>query len=517
MLCRYSNMAIRSLSILILLLVGTNGRTTAFGLQEGKPQPTSAVLPAAQADGSSPRSSDDDELAPRPTPVTRVEMKNLLENMKYRKERVSLPPISEEEQNRNDGRAASYESRLSSLYLPGGSGARGYMNFGGSSNRSPRPNNNRPNDGRPNDNRPVQEQDPAITLEYGFKTRLFWLASRVNNCQYCLGHQESKLLAVGMSDDDIAALDLDWSSFPVSEQTAFALARRLTLEPQRLSDKDLDACREHFTDLQILEMILSVAGNNAINRWKEGVGVPQSSTGGSFGAGNTDGHSYLTDTNPELATRVSAILEGIPSAVTSPRILTQRDLQKTSSSISVAEGLLLARTRQARLTVKSKEETRALFNDLELPEVTPQWIRVLANFPIAGKRQVTALLAAEKNLDLSDLTRARLAWVIARQNGAWYSLAQADATLTSLGQTRAQILELETFETSDSVETLTSRDRALLIVARNLAASPVVLTDAEAARAIELAGPRDFVQTVHYTAMRSLFDRFTEACFLPSE
>lgn len=512
MLCRFSNMAIRSLSILILVLVGTNGRTAAFGMQEGISQPTSAVLPVAPTDGSSPRSSDDDDLAPRPTPVTRVEMKNLLENMKYRKERVSLPPISEEERNQSDGRAGSYESRLSSLYLPGGSGARGYMNFGGSSNRSPRPNNNRPNDGRP-----AQEQDPALTLDYGFKTRLFWLASRVNNCQYCLGHQESKLLAVGMSDDEIGALDLDWSSFPPGEQAAFALARRLSLEPQRLSDKDLDACREYFSELQILEMILSVSGNNAINRWKEGVGVPQSRTGGSFGAGNTDGHSYLTATNPELATKASAIVEGIPSAVTSPRIMTQRDLKKTSSSISVAEGLLQARNRQARLPVKSNEETHALFDGLELPEVAPQWMRVLANFPIAGKRQVTALLAAEKNLDLNDLTRARLAWVIARQNGAWYSLAQADATLTSLGQTRAQILELDTFETSDSVETLTPRDKALLTVARNLGASPVVLTDAEAARAIELAGPRDFVQTVHYTAMRSLFDRFTEACFLPTE
>jgi hypothetical protein len=43
----------------------------------------------------------------------------------------------------------------------------------------------------------------------------------------------------------------------------------------------------------------------------------------------------------------------------------------------------------------------------------------------------------------------------------------------------------------------------------------VQLTDAEAQRAIELAGPREFVQSVHYTAMRSLLDRFTEASGLP--
>ena len=33
--------------------------------------------------------------------------------------------------------------------------------------------------------------------------------------------------------------------------------------------------KRHFTDNQILEMVLSMAGNNQINRWKEGAGVPQ--------------------------------------------------------------------------------------------------------------------------------------------------------------------------------------------------------------------------------------------------
>jgi hypothetical protein len=107
--------------------------------------------------------------------------------------------------------------------------------------------------------------------------------------------------------------------------------------------------------------------------------------------------------------------------------------------------------------------------------------------------------------------------VIARQNGAWYSLAESDARLIKLGQTREQILLLEKFDEVKSEETLTARDKALLTVAKNLAASPVVLTDVEAQHAIDLAGPRDFVQTVHYTSMRSLFDRFTEASGLPAD
>ena len=71
-------------------------------------------------------------------------------------------------------------------------------------------------------------EDPAMTLDYRFKTSLFWIASRANNCQYCLGHQESKLLSAGMTEDQIAALDSDWAEFSPAEQAAFVYARRLS-------------------------------------------------------------------------------------------------------------------------------------------------------------------------------------------------------------------------------------------------------------------------------------------------
>ena len=446
--------------------------------------------------------------APRPTPVHRDAMKRLLEDMKKRKERVSLPPISEEEKTQNDGRPVNYESRLTRFFLPNTPGARGYLNFSGSPTRTP---------ANANSNRPALEPDPALTLDYGFKTRLFWIASRANNCQYCLGHQESKLLAVGMSDDLIAALDLDWSAFPESEQAAFALARRLTLEPQTLTDNDIQECRKHYSDLAILEMVLSVAGNNAINRWKEGVGVPQSTTGGNFGAGHTEEHSYLTVTSPEFTNKRSIIIESSGAGGESNVVPTKWNGTKLKKLPSVVEGLQIAKERTIRLPIRSVDETKKILGELVTVDVVPNWMRLLANFPIAGKRQVSALLSAEKDLDLSELTRARLAWVIARQNGAWYSLAESDARLIKLGQTREQILLLEKFDEVKSEETLTARDKALLTVAKNLAASPVVLTDVEAQHAIDLAGPRDFVQTVHYTSMRSLFDRFTEASGLPAD
>ncbi len=441
--------------------------------------------------------ADEPSNQPRPTPLTRPEMKQMLEDMKGRKERIPTDPAAAKAEGQsattstaaatasanNANASASYEGRLSEQYLPKGGGARSYLNFSGSPARSANP------------NRIVQEPDPALTLDYAFKTRLFWIASRVNNCQYCLGHQESKLLATGMSDDQIAALDNDWSSYPANEQAAFALARKLTLEPYRLTDADIDACRPHFKDLQILEIILSVSGNNAINRWKEGIGVPQSSGGGNFGGTTGDHHSYLTETNPALVKLKSKITAVNDDGATGKILVVTKTTRSASMSRdALAAGLAQQAKRQPRLPLASEEQTRAAFGELVPSGEVPKWMRLLANFPIAGKRQVTSFVSLERDLDLDAPTRAALAHTIARQNGAWYSLAQVgDGPLQTAPTPKLQ---------------------SLLTLAEHLAASPVVLTDAEVAEALKHWSPREVTQAIHYTAMRSLFDRMTEAAGL---
>jgi hypothetical protein len=87
-----------------------------------------------------------------------------------------------------------------------------------------------------------------------------------------------------------------------------------------------------------------------------------------------------------------------------------------------------------------------------------------------------------------------LAHVIARQDGAWYSLS-----LIGDGPTE---------------HPPTPKLQSLLSVAEHLAASPVVLTDEEVAHALEYWSKREVTQAIHYTAMRSLFDRRTEAAGL---
>ncbi len=193
------------------------------------------------------------------------------------------------------------------------------------------------------------------------------------------------------------------------------------------------------------------------------------------------------------------------------------DRKAALSERTLAQGLAECSARRPRLPLVSEEKTREVFGDLVPNGPVPGWIRLLANFPVAGKRQLTGFITTEKDLDLSALNRAQMAWVIARQNGAWYSLSEAQKRLQALGQSDKQIVDLETFAIETPKNSMSDRDRALLLVAKNLAASPVVLTDSQVADAVRLAGPRDVVQTVHFTAMRSLFDRFTEAAALPTD
>lgn len=447
--------------------------------------------------------ADDD--APRPTPVTRPAMKRMLEDMKTRRERIPLPEPSaaEREAAGEDPTGLSYENRLRNLYLPG-TELRGYLGFGGTAPRRP---------GAPAP-KVVIEPDPAVTLDYGFKTRLFWIASRANNCQYCLGHQESKLLAVGMTDDDLARLDTDWSGFPAKERAAFALARKLTLAPGSVTDADVAACLEHFTPQEVIEMTLSVGGNNAINRWKEGIGVPQAGNGGNSGHAQTgpDGvHSYLTATAAPFAAKPSAVI--VPgSASAGEGLVATAAPAPLPGPDEIAAGLAAARARQARLPPVDEATARGVLGDLAPDGPILGWMRLLAWFPKAGPRMVKAFELAAENSGLSRVEAARVAWTVARRNRAWYALGLAEASLRDHGADDGDLADL-----AGAQKTLSAAERAVLVVVDRLAASPVACTDAEFAAALEATNPATMTHVVHLVAMLSLFDRFTEAAGLRLE
>ena len=439
--------------------------------------------------------ADESPTAPRPVPLTRPEMKQAIEDVKVRTPRIPIPELSAADREAL-GEDAGYESALRYLYTPWANSRRGPR-----SSRTGAPGSR------------TQNQDPAMTLDYAFKTQLFWIVSRVNNCQYCIGHQESKLLSAGLSEDQIASLDGDWAGHSAAERAAFAFARKLSHAPHDLSDADIEGLRKHYTDLQILEMTMSVSRNNISNRWKEGIGVPQRKDEGGY-ARRTDDPSlprgtYLTPTNEAFRTAVSAVApvtlddRGQPSSMTICR------RPKLESREQVEKALAAARTRTPRLPLVDESQARSALGEQAPQGALPQWMRLLANFPRDGVQNIGMVRDAEQKGELSPVLKAQLSWIIARQDRAWYATGEAQSRLREAGQTDDQVYALD-----GDGKSFTPREQALFTVARKLAASPCVLTDAEVKTAVELAGPRDVVQAIHYTTVRAYFNRVTEAAGL---
>jgi alkylhydroperoxidase family enzyme len=436
--------------------------------------------------------------APRPIPLTRPEMKEYLEQMKARRLRIPLPELTEDEKQKLGTRGGGYESRLRFHYMPGdgkgGGGGGGAFGFGG-------------------------EKDGGMSLEYAFKTQMFWIVCRTNNCQYCQGHQESKLLRAGLTEEQIAALDGDWSGFTAAERAAFAFARKITYEPHRFTDADVTALRAHYTDLQILEMIMSVAGNNAINRWKEGAGIPQNEGSGGFGKGGDkagekagEKHTYLTPTAEKYKTAVSKVAPLEYDAKGQPTRATVSRRPALESRAEVEKALTAAKSRTPRLPLVEDAKARAILPEDWAAGPLPQWVRLLANFPGQGKGRILSQRSSEAKGDLTPLLKAQSSWIVARQDRAWYAAGEAKRRLNALGQTDDQVYRLD-----GDWAGYTPAERALFTVARNLAASPVVLTDDEVAEAVRLVGPRDVVQLISYVTVRASFDRITEAAGLQLE
>ena len=179
---------------------------------------------------------------PKPVPVTRPEMKQALEALTRRPPRLPLPALTDEEKAQLGDRPVVNNARMRMLYLAeelrGGDFGRG--------------------------------ADPAMTLNGTFKTELFWIVSRTNNCQYCLGHQEIKLAVAGLKEEAIAALDGDWAEFTPEDREQRILNKKRIPDIARYMVDNEDGyvfasitasykCKTTFkpvdgTDLGLLEM-----------------------------------------------------------------------------------------------------------------------------------------------------------------------------------------------------------------------------------------------------------------------
>lgn len=305
------------------------------------------------------------------------------------------------------------------------------------------------------------------------------------------------------------------------KQAAFALARKLSYEPYRIGDADIDSLRKHYTDLQILEMIVSVAGNNSTNRWKEGAGIPQSHSSSNFLRSSENVppagrilpiETYLTPTSDRYASRVTSTAPLVRDKAGQPTTATVQNRPPLEPRDQVERALAECRERTPRLPLVDEAKAREVLAEAWPHQKVPQWVRLLANFTREGKSRVATVRRGDEEGDLSPLLKAQVSWIIARQDRAWYAVGEAQRRLKALGWSDDQIFKLD-----GDWQGFTPAERAQFTLARNLAASPIVLADRDVAEALAHSPPREVVQLITYTTGRSFFDRVTEAAGLQLE
>jgi alkylhydroperoxidase family enzyme len=269
-------------------------------------------------------------------------------------------------------------------------------------------------------------------------------------------------------------------------------------------------------------MVLSVAGNNSINRWKEGAGIPQGREGMGFLSRAAKPPpadrplpimSFLTPTPERYKEAVSKVVPlGLDEITGQPTRLAVCTRPAPEPRPDVEKALEAARKRQPRLPLMDEGQARALLPTDWPPGPLPQWVRLLANFPREGKSRILELRTAEERGDLKPLLKAQVSWIVARQDRAWYAAGEARRRLRQLGWSDDQVYRL-----GRSWEDFSQAERTLFVLARKLAASPIVLTDEDVAAALKHTTPREVVQLISYTAGRASFDRVTEAAGLQLE
>jgi alkylhydroperoxidase family enzyme len=420
--------------------------------------------------------------SPAPVAATRPELKELLERSKRSQPRLPLPPPTAEEiaaAKSRPGQGAMSgiinNGRMRKLYLPP-------EVLGGGFSREP---------------------DPAMTLNNTFKTMFFWIVSRANNCTYCSGHQEVKLAGDGVKEEMIAALDGDWSEFSPAERAAFAFTRKLTFEPNQLTDADIDRLRKHYKDLQIEEIILAVAGFNAMNRWTGALAIPQE-----------DHREYLTPT-PERYKAMRSLVAPLPASAVTAGMACARPASRGSleSRSQVEAALDAARKRSSRLSLAAENQARELLPpDWSGSGPLPAWVRLLANFPKGGKAWIAQTYASKMKGRLAPKLKAEIAYVAARNDRAWYALGHARSWLKELGFSEEAIDALD--HPGDSTP---APERAALLAAKKLTVDPALITDADIAGLRKQFGDHEVAEIIYHVTQAAFFDRLTEAAGLPLE
>jgi uncharacterized peroxidase-related enzyme len=412
--------------------------------------------------------ADEPSATPKPVPATRPALKAALEALRQRQPRIPLPKVQSGD--------ASHDAFLPETWGRGGGlsylvqiMSRGARDLGAA----------------------TRANSDALLTDLAF-----WVVSRGNNCQYCLGHQEIKLRLAGVNYDTVGALDSDWSRFPPREQAALTFARKLTLEPFAIAEGDIAALKKQFTDDKIVDLAFCVAVFNSVNRWTDGLGLPQEA-------------APRGDKRYELDTPTGEQFQITTSLATAA---TRRPRPSVATMEQVEQAIAAANKRDPQVQLQTSDDTRRELRDVIGAREPFAWETAMIQVHENGKTHIKAWNTILADDNLPPRLKSELSFITAVNNGAWYAAAHAAHRLRQMGMTTEDLGSL-----LESKGPAMSGAAAACQLAAKSTRDVLLVTDADIAEVRKRFGDRETVQILDVICLSNLFDRFTESLGLAVE
>ena len=105
------------------------------------------------------------------------------------------------------------------------------------------------------------------------KAQVSWIVARQDRAWYAAGEAKRRLNALGQSDDQVYALDGDWSGFTPTERALFTVARKLAAAPIVLTDAVVDAAVKRAGPRDVVQLVSYVTTRASFNRITEAAGL----------------------------------------------------------------------------------------------------------------------------------------------------------------------------------------------------------------------------------------------------
>tara|TARA_B100000809_G_scaffold82151_1_gene80444 strand:+ start:2655 stop:3197 length:543 start_codon:yes stop_codon:yes gene_type:complete len=100
------------------------------------------------------------------------------------------------------------------------------------------------------------------------------VVSRLNQCDYCVTHHDPRLIAEGLSSDTVAAiLEIDCPGLDPIDRLVRDFSVQVTQTPGQIRDQIFDDLRQHFTEEQIVELVLRIALCGFFNRFNDALQI----------------------------------------------------------------------------------------------------------------------------------------------------------------------------------------------------------------------------------------------------